>query len=336
MACCHRDTGHTAGHGLGVKGQHKDLGKGTGQRPGVHSQNDDAAHNVEGRHDGDDLFGDGGDALHTAQEDESRNGRHHNAHHQPVEAESVGKGIADGVGLDHVAHEAQRQDDQHREDGGQHPAEFALESRPDVVGGTAGDPAVFHRFVVLGQHSLGVDGGHAEESRHPHPEQRAGAAADHGGGTTGDVAGTHLGRNGGGQRLEGAHTILTGLFAVQGEAAERPVEAFPKAAQLHAPQPDGEKDAGAHQQEQEQVVPQKAAGLLHQRGKQFHTIPLDFLYFLQPICPAGRPADNVTTILCFCRKVKCICVEDSFWHAKRPGCPGPSWEPIMRTALSAP
>lgn len=89
----YRDTGHTAGHRLGIKSQHKDLGKGGRQRLGVHNQDDDAAHNVKRRHDGDDFFGDRSDALHTAQEDEGRNGRHHDAHDQAVDAEGVIEGV---------------------------------------------------------------------------------------------------------------------------------------------------------------------------------------------------------------------------------------------------
>ncbi len=44
-----------------------------------------------------------GNSLHAAQEDERRNGRHHDAHRQPVQAKGVVERITDGVGLHHVA-----------------------------------------------------------------------------------------------------------------------------------------------------------------------------------------------------------------------------------------
>ena len=288
QAACHAEThgllyshtGHAASHRLRVERQHKDLRKRAGQGLVVHDQDHDAAQDVKRRHDGHDLFGNGGNTLHAAQKDECCDQSHHNAHGQMADAERVMERITDGVGLHHVAHEAQRQNDQYREYARQHLAERALERRADVVRRAAGDFAVDGGAVTLGQHGLGVDRRHAEERRYPHPEQCARPAADKRRGAAGDVAGAHLGSNGGSQRLEAAHALVIGLFAAQRKAAEHAVEPLAKAAQLYAPQPDGKKHAGADQQEQQQRVPQNVAGPFNGRRKNCHEkIPL-FLHLV--------------------------------------------------------
>ena len=159
----HGHTGQAACHRLRLECQHKHLLQCVGQDLRVHDQDNDAAHNVKRRHDRYDFFRYSGNSLHAAQEDERRNGRHNDAHHQPVHAKGVVECVADGVGLDHVAHEAQRQNDKYREHGRQNLAELALECRPDVVRRAAGHMAVHSRLVVLRQHGLGIDGRHAEE-----------------------------------------------------------------------------------------------------------------------------------------------------------------------------
>ena len=61
-----------------------------------------------------------------------------------------------------------------KEEYGKELTELAAEGSLDVVDGTAGDRAVFADFLILlCQNSLTVDGGHTEEGRDPHPEQRA-------------------------------------------------------------------------------------------------------------------------------------------------------------------
>ena len=164
---------NAACHGLRLKRQHKHLRQRAGQRLGVDDQNDDAAQNVKCRHERHNFFRYSGNSLHAAQKDERRNGRHNDAHRQPVQAKGIVERITDGVGLHHVAHEAQRQNDEHREHRGQHLADLALERGTDIVRRAARDLAVHRGLVVLRQHGLGVNGRHAEKRRHPGPEQRA-------------------------------------------------------------------------------------------------------------------------------------------------------------------
>ena len=73
------------------------------------------AEQVEGRHDGHDLFGKGGDAPHAAEEHERGERGDDYADEQRRQGKGGLEGIGDGVGLDHAAHKAQRQDDRNGE-----------------------------------------------------------------------------------------------------------------------------------------------------------------------------------------------------------------------------
>ena len=262
--------------GLGIEGAHED-GLDGGEKVGVvDDQDDEASQDVEAGHDGHDLLREGGDAPHAADEDERGDGGHNDAHDGLGDAESGVEGVSDGVGLDHVAHEAQGQDDGDGEEAGQELAEAALEGRLDIVDGTAGDMAVLVcGLELLCQHGLAVDGGHAEEGGDPHPEDGAGAAGVQGGGAAGDVAGAHLGGDGGGQSLEGAHALLAGLFAAEGEAAEQAAPALAELADLDKPGTDRVIDTGEQQQEQQQqlLVPQDVVDCANDLGDDgFHSV----------------------------------------------------------------
>ena len=181
--------------------------------------------------------------------------------------------------------------------------------------GPPGDLAVHRGLKGLGQNGLGVDGGHAEKGRHPHPEDGPRPAGCQRGGAAGDVAGAHLRRHRGGQRLKAAHAVLAGRLAVQAEPAEQVFDAGAELAHLHKAQPDGEKDAGAAQQKQQKIVPQKVADGADRLGKCLHIVPLTFrkmppvkaecskLCAIQIQMPAHRTLG--ASIPCFCGKVKC-------------------------------
>lgn len=80
------------------------------------NEHDEAAEQIQAGHDRHDLFRDGGDALHAADEDEGRDGTDDQAHDPARNVECVLARLADGVGLYHRAHEAERKDDRDREE----------------------------------------------------------------------------------------------------------------------------------------------------------------------------------------------------------------------------
>ena len=138
---------------------------------------------------------------------------------------------------------------------------------------------------LLGQNGLGVNGRHAEEGDDPHPEDGARAAHEDGAAGADDVAGSHLGGDGGGQGLKGAQATLLSA-APHGEAAEDPAHALSEAADLNEPGLAGEKDASAHEKDHEDVVGQVEVDGLHNALQRFHGISL-------PKCKIKRAAERL-------------------------------------------
>jgi len=227
-------TDAAADDGIGHECVLEDHADSFGESLDVDDDKDDAAHNVENCHNGDDLFGDGGNALDAAKENESCNNSEHKTYDPGSNTGCIGDGLADGVGLNHAAHEAQSQNGGYAEETGKEVTKAVGEGALDVVDRAAVDGTVLVDLLgLLSQDCLSIDGGHAEEGDDPHPEDSAGATDENSAGSTDDVAGTDLGRNCGGQGLEGAETALA-VAAEELDVAENTVPAFFKAAELNA------------------------------------------------------------------------------------------------------
>ena len=207
---------------------------------------------VETGHDGNQLLGQCCNALHTTQEDEAGHNRDDDTGHQLGHTECGIEGIADGVGLNHVAHEAQCQDNGHCEEGSHEGTDLTLESSLDVVDGATGNSTVFvHGLELLSQNRFAVDGSHAEESGQPHPEHGTGTTGYQSGCTAGNITGTNLSRNGGCQSLERAHAFLARCLTLQADVAEDQAHTFTELPDLDEIGTDGKEDAAAQQQEQQ-------------------------------------------------------------------------------------
>ena len=248
--------GGAAHGGVGVEGALEDEGEGGRDVGRVHDKDHERAQHVKDGHDGHDLLGDGGQTRHAADEHDAGQDDHDEAHDPGGDTEGGVHGLGDGVRLHHAAHEAEGQNDGHGEEPGEELAPVALESRGDVVHRAAVDGAVLVDHAgFLGHDGLGVVGGHAEQGDDPHPEDGARAAHDDGAASAHDVAGTHLGRDGGGERLERRHAAAL-VAAAQGEVAEHAAPAFAEAAELDRLGAHGEPDAHAEQQDDQDVVGQ--------------------------------------------------------------------------------
>ena len=125
----------------------------------------------------------------------------------------------------------------------------------------------------LGKDRRAVDRRHPEKCGDPHPEDGARAARDQSRRAAGDVAGADLGRDRGRECLEGAHALLAGLVAAQGQAAEDPSEGGSEFSHLYEICADGKEDAGTDQQEEEQVlVPQDAVHGVYDTVQSVHGV----------------------------------------------------------------
>ena len=258
-----------AGGGGGVERAHEDHLEGRENLGGVGDEHDEAAEQIERGHDRHDLFREGGDAAHAAEEHEGGERGDDHAHGDGRHGEGGLERSGDGVGLHHVADEAEGDDDRNGEEHRQLPAAEAL---GDVVGRAAGDVALIVLGLVgLGEHGFCEDGGHAEEGRDPHPEDGAGAAHGDGRGRSGEVAGADLRGDGRGEGLEGAHAVFARPFAVQGQPAERRFDHKAEPADLDEVQFQRKVDAYAAQQRNEAVhAPQKAVDVGYELSQLIH------------------------------------------------------------------
>ena len=250
--------GHAAHLGLGVEGAVEDELDGRDDVSRVGDEDGEAADEVDDGHEGDHLLDDGGEALDVAEVDETGQNDDGDANRPRGDARRGVEGGRDGVRLDHGSEEAEGENGGDGEERGQELAEGALEGVLHVVDRAALDLAVLGDGAgLLRENGLGVVGGHAEEGDDPHPEDGARAADEDGAAGSDDVAGADLGGDGGGDGLERAHAALL-LAAAQAEVAEEALEALAEVADLHEARADGEEQAHADQQEDEDVVPQVA------------------------------------------------------------------------------
>ena len=112
-----------------------------------------------------------------------------------------------------------------------------------------------HPAGLDGQGGLSIDGSHAEEGDDPHPEDGTGTTGEDGAGGAHDVAGAHLGGDGGGQGLERRHAAGL-LAAVEGQVAEHLAHTLAEEADLHKLGADGVPQTHADEQDHQNVIGQ--------------------------------------------------------------------------------
>ena len=157
--------------------------------------------------------------------------------------------VGQRVGLDGVSGNERGEPKRHGEEG-RHPLPLAAEAALDVVHRAACHGARMlmglgaDLAVLLGQRHLGELRRHAQQRRHPHPEQGSRAAVVDGQGRPGDVADAHRGGEGGGEGLEvGDVARLVGVVV----STARHGESVAHTPNLHEAEPEGEEEAGAQE-----------------------------------------------------------------------------------------
>lgn len=213
------NAGRAAHDGGRLERAHKNHAECFGEHGDVASNDNQAAHDIDAGHDGNQLLHYGGQSCSASDKDEGGDDCQHHAHSHRRDVDvSGGEDLrerrADGIGLYHIAHEAQGQYDKDSEHCRQYFAETAFERGLDIVDGSAGDFAVFRGTEVLGQRGLRVDRGHAEEGAEPHPEDGSRTAAHQSGSRACQIAGPHLGGDGSGHGLEGGHLPFSFLLSL--------------------------------------------------------------------------------------------------------------------------
>ena len=234
----------TCGGGTG-EGVGEDQAEGVGELTGVDAQHHDASDDVDDDHQRDEGGGDLADGLDAAEKDGADEDEHDDTGDHGVDPEGFLQVRGDRVGLGHVADTEGRDDGGEGEEPGEELTEGALDAPLEVALRSTGHVALGVRDAVPHtEERLGVLGRHAEQAGDPHPEQGAGATDGDGGGDTDDIADADGGGQGGGQCLVLGDVTFAGVVVAVEEAESQGGEEL---AELHAPEPDGEDEAGSEQ-----------------------------------------------------------------------------------------
>ena len=264
----HGHAHRAADDGRGVERALEDAGKHAGDRTRVGDNDHERADDVDGRHAGDELFGDLTDALDAAEEHERHENGDHNAGDEAddrvkllgvlMERDRDGvDGGSDGVDLGDVADAERGERAEHGEDDAQ-PLPLGAETVLDVVHRAAAPVALFVALTVLDREGdLGELGDHAEESGDPHPEHRARAAEDDRAGDAGDVARADRGRQCRGDRLHRRDLALA-RFGLLEDLADGVLPPVADLGELNEADAEAQVNARADQQCQHDGSPYKA------------------------------------------------------------------------------
>jgi hypothetical protein len=166
------------------------------------------------------FFGDRGDAFDAANENQARDDGQADSHDLGVDAPGRVKCVTDGVGLHHVAHEPQGQNNGDGEKNRQSLGKKVIpKSFGDVIGRPAGD-----------------QGGHRAHQ----------------------VARADLGGDGGGQGLEGTHAFLARGRSEEGEIPKKALKTLAELENMHSLQFKREEEPRAAKQKDQAILsPQK-------------------------------------------------------------------------------
>ena len=225
---------------------------------------------VEPGHQGRQHARHGADATDAADDDQPNDDRRNQASDPGLNPKSIAHLRGDRVGLHRIArHERRDHEHEGKKDGHRLPPQPFF----DVVHGAAGHrtgPDLAVRLdghaVVQRERHLAVLGGHAQESRHPHPEQRPGSTHVDGDGHARDVTDPHRGRKRRGERLKvrdvAGFIRIVVLPGSHGKAVRQLTE-------LNETKPQRQKQPGA-QQSDHQNRRQKAVNLSNYVAEKLH------------------------------------------------------------------
>ena len=227
-------------------------------------QDDEPADDVQKCHERHHLLCDNRDSLDASRE--NREGQQGNDDPDQLFVEKRDcrmQGLANGIRLDHVADESQRDNHRACEEDRQAGAEEVRERPLYVIDRPAKDFTVWKLDArLLRQDRLRIDCGHAEDGDNPHPEDCAGAARKDCSGGADDISRANLRRHGRAKGLEGADAAVM-AFPVQGDLANHLLEVLPvEEMALNQLCPDCEIYARAYQKNHQDIVRQIAVDSL--------------------------------------------------------------------------
>ena len=258
-----------AAHSLQAEGSLEDGDENSGKSPDMGKYDDQGPDDIGDGHEGDDLFGNGGDPLKAADDDKTCQDHQEDAGDDGGNAEGGVHVCRNGIDLGHVADTEGGQYAEGREENGQKGADpgkagSGSQTVPQIVHGAAA-PFILGIFaaVVDAQDIFGIVGHHAEEGHDPHPEDGAGTAGYDGSRNAGDVAGADGGGQGRAQGLELADGLVVRSrmgrdMLVGKDGTDGLLHPVAEMGDLEELCQNGHQDAGTDQKDQHGDAPDKA------------------------------------------------------------------------------
>ena len=236
----------------GSEGLAQNHGENAGHFAYMHDDDQQRHGRIAKGHDGHDLARHGGDALHPAEQHQTGKQQKNHGGNFKGNAEARLQHAAYGVALHHGARAYAGHDAEKRKRASQpHPA--APQAVFNEEHGSAHPVACRGTFPeVHGKQHFAELGGHTHKGRHPHPEQRAGAAHVNGRGHAHDVAGAYVAGKGRHERIEGRNLPVLRILPASGPGMVQPPG---EVAYGEETQPDGEIQAGAEKEHQHAGAP---------------------------------------------------------------------------------
>ena len=240
----------------------------------IYNNNTYSACKIQNCHKRNHLLTDLTDAFNSTYQDHQCQCCDHYACHNVRNLEGAVQSVRNRIGLCHVADSERCQDREDSKKRCHHCTQFfVFKTVFHGIHRAANHLAVCVHFPVFySENALRVFGGKPEESRDPHPDDRAGTAHDHGSGNTHNIAGTYGCRKSGHQRLErcditfpAAHAFLVGIF-------KNRLQRKSQIAPWQKIQPNGKKNSCTHQQYQHKRAPYKIIHCFQYYCK-IHTLP---------------------------------------------------------------
>ena len=194
--------------------------------------------------------------------------------------ECIVKCCTDRVGLYHISHKSQGQDDSYRKETCQEFSKSALEYVFYIIYRASYIMSVFQFSCMLCHNSFRIDGSHSEECTDPHPEDGTRSSGCNRCCCSGDITGSYLGGNRCCQSLKRTETIFS-FPAMQRKITKQCFHSGTKLSYLNKFQAERVNDTGSQKQDQQCIIPQKRIDTLNYFCNKFHVFssPSLFLTF---------------------------------------------------------
>ena len=234
----HGNSHGSAHNRLRIKCTNQNLHEGLRQLCDVHKDKSQGTENINPCHNRHEFLQNTGKSIRSAEEDKSgqsgNDRRYNNRRNVNIQnSKSFRKSNTNRVGLHHISHKAQRDNQHDRKKDRQNLSAKSRERRPNIIDRSAGHFSIFLFFIGLRKNRLSIVCCHPEKARNPHPEDCSRTSTYQSRCRTGKRTGTDLRRNRRYNRLKSRHFSIFMAASLQRKASEYDFKSFSQPSKLN-------------------------------------------------------------------------------------------------------